>query len=153
MPRPDTDAFQDEPTAPYLVVPRARVMIVEDDPWFRALLTRRLERDGYDVYEAATGDEALVALRFIHELSWPTDALELIILDNQLPGTSGLQVLERLRAAANTTPALLVTAFPDSTTIDAAGRFGAAVLCKPFPLDTLCDAAIDAILAASGARS
>jgi DNA-binding response OmpR family regulator len=134
----------EEPTNPS--IQRARILVVEDCPTFRRLVTKRLERDGYAVYEAATGDGALVALHFIQSLAWPTDDLELVILDHHLPGCTGLEILQRMRDAQDSTPVLLMTAFPDASTLGEAGGLGAAVLCKPFPLDRLCDAAIEAIV-------
>ena len=141
----DTDE-DDEPTFPARSLPRARVLVVEDDTRFRSLVSRRLDRDGYEVYQASNGDEALTILHFVGQVGWPTDDFELVILDNHMPGSSGIDVLKRLRAEHDTTPALLMTAFPDCALIDEAGRFGAAVLIKPFSLDHLCDATIEAIL-------
>ena len=150
----DTAAdFDDEPTFPARSLPRARVLLVEDDSRFRSLVSKRLDRDGYDVYEAANGDEALAMLDFVGQLGWPTDDIELVILDNHMPGTSGIEILRHLRTAHHSTPALLMTAFPDAALIDEAGRWGAAVLIKPFSLDHLCDATIDAILSNRGAAS
>jgi DNA-binding response OmpR family regulator len=141
---PDPD---EEPTSPQKKLARARILVVEDDTRFRGLVSHRLDQDGYDVYTAATADEALAMLRFVHG-GWPTDNLELLILDQNLPGGSGLEVLRHLRKEQNRTPALLMTAFPDAALIDEAGKYGAAVLLKPFSLDYLCDATIEALLCA-----
>jgi DNA-binding response OmpR family regulator len=143
----DFDDDEDEPTHPERTLPRARVLVVEDDSRFRSIVSRRLDRDGYDVYQAATADEALAMMHFAGELGWPTDRFELVIFDNVLPGNSGLEVLRRLRAEANTTPALLMTAFPDASVIREAMACDATLLVKPFSLDHLCDATIRAILA------
>jgi DNA-binding response OmpR family regulator len=137
----------EEPTAPHQKLARARILVVEDDSRFRGLVSTRLDRDGYDVYTAASADEALAILRFVQR-GWPTDNLELVIIDHHLPGGSGLEVLRQLRAEHDATPALLMTAFPDSDVIDEASRYGASVLLKPFSLDFLCDATIEAILCA-----
>lgn len=137
----------DEPTTPGREIPRARVLIVEDDPRFRSIVARRLGRDGYDVYLAATGDEAMSMLRLVSEAGWPTDGFELVLLDHHLPGSSGIDVLRQLRAAHAMTPALLMTAFPEPRLVEQAVACGAGVLAKPFTLDQLCDVAIQAILA------
>lgn len=141
--------FEDdeEPTFPERTLPRARVLVVEDDTRFRSIVSRRLDRDGYEVYEASSAEEAIVMLHFAGQLGWPTDRFELVILDNFMPGNSGLDVLRRLRAGDDPTPALLMTAFPDDAVLRDAGQFGATVLVKPFSLDHLCDATIHAILA------
>lgn len=137
----------EEPTSPHQKLARARILVVEDDTRFRGLVSTRLDRDGYDVYTAANADEALALLRFVQQ-GWPTDNLELVIIDNHLPGGTGLEVLRQLRAEHDTTPALIMTAFPDAFVIDEAGKYGASVLLKPFSLDYLCEATIEAILCA-----
>lgn len=144
FPQADPD---EEPTSPHGKLPRARILVVEDDSRFRGLVSTRLDRDGYDVYTAATADEALAMLRFVDQ-GWPTDSLELVILDQHLPGGTGLDVLRKLREADMATPALVITSFPDPQLVDEAARYGAAVLPKPFSLDQLCDATIEAILCA-----
>ncbi len=138
---------EEEPTSPHQKLARARILVVEDDSRFRGLVSTRLDRDGYDVYTAASADEALALLRFVQK-GWPTDNLELVIIDHHLPGGTGLEVLRQLRAEHDATPALLMTAFPDAQVIDEASKYGAAVLLKPFSLDYLCDATIEALLCA-----
>ncbi len=136
-----------DPEEPHQKLARARILVVEDDSRFRGLVSTRLDRDGYDVYTAASADEALALLRFVQK-GWPTDNLELVIIDHHLPGGTGLEVLRQLRAEHDATPALLMTAFPDAQVIDEASKYGAAVLLKPFSLDHLCDATIEALLCA-----
>ncbi len=67
----------------------ARILVVDDDAVFRNLLTSLLGREGHTVTAAASGEEALAALE-----DGPTD---LIILDVEMPGMSGLELLNRLR--------------------------------------------------------
>ncbi|MGE3766458.1 MAG: hypothetical protein AB7L94_29670, partial [Kofleriaceae bacterium] len=55
--------FDEEPTAPQNKLARARILVVEDDSKFRGLVSTRLDRNGYDVYTAATADEALAMMR------------------------------------------------------------------------------------------
>jgi DNA-binding response OmpR family regulator len=149
----DRDDDDDEPTYPTAALPRARVLVVEDDAPFRGLVTKRLERDGYDVYEALNGDEATKMLQFVGKIGWPTDRFEVVILDNHMPGRTGLEVLQQLRADRDPTPALLMTAYPELDVIAEANRCGAAVLVKPFSLDRLCDATIGAILSKRSLRA
>ncbi len=137
----------EELTSPQKKLARARILVVEDDSRFRGLVSSRLDRDGYDVYTAATADEALAIMHLVQR-GWPTDNLELVIIDHHLPGGSGLEVLRQLRAEHDDTPALLMTAFPDTEVIDEARQYGASVLFKPFSLDFLCDVTIGALLCA-----
>ncbi len=67
----------------------ARVLVVEDDPTVREVVTTYLRRDGYDVQEAADGIEAL-------RLATPV-LPDLVVLDLMLPGVDGLAVCRRLR--------------------------------------------------------
>ncbi len=71
-----------------------RVLVVDDEPDIVALLAYHLDRAGYRVSSASTGAEAVeTALR---------DRPSLVVLDLMLPGLSGFEVLERLRASERT---------------------------------------------------
>lgn len=65
------------------------VLVVDDDAVMRRLVVGALEREGHRVVEATTAEEALP--RFEHE------QLELVVLDIELPGMSGLELLLRMR--------------------------------------------------------
>jgi len=68
-----------------------KLLIVDDHPIVRAGLRRLLASErGFDIVEAATGPEAIAAFR--------EQQPDLVILDLNLPGLSGLEVLSRLRA-------------------------------------------------------
>ena len=79
-----------------------RVLVVEDQPKMRALLTRGLQEGGYAVDEAADGPAALH-----HAMESSYDA---IVLDVMLPGLDGFEVLRRLRTAELWTPVIVLTA-------------------------------------------
>lgn len=81
-----------------------RVLVVDDEPDIVALVAYHLARAGYRVSTAATGTDGLAAAR--HERP------ALIVLDLMLPGLSGYEVLEQLRADAGTQgiPVLMLTA-------------------------------------------
>ena len=65
------------------------ILVVEDEEDIRELLKYNLEKEGYQVFGAATGEEALRAVR---------DRLpDLILLDLMLPGIDGLEVCRRIR--------------------------------------------------------
>src|SRR5665213_3487414 len=85
-----------------------------------------LELHGYCVEEFEDGARFLARARF--------DDLLCIILDLNLPGESGLQILSRLRARANTTPAFIVTGRADASVRREAMRLDALALFeKPLP--------------------
>ncbi len=80
----------------------AHVLVVDDDARLRALLSRYLAEQGFRVTTAETAVEARDKLRFVQP-----DAL---VLDVTMPGESGLELTQALRAARSTTPVLLLTA-------------------------------------------
>lgn len=84
-----TQTFVSRPTSPMPGVQRRRVLVVDDDPGVRALLTRYLEMEGYDVVSASNEKEALEALA--------NTAPDLMLLDVMLSPDDGLEVLSKVR--------------------------------------------------------
>jgi DNA-binding response OmpR family regulator len=78
-----------------------RVFVVDDDPNVADVVSRYLEREGFDVESIADGKAALD-----RALASPPD---LVVLDLMLPGMSGLEVCRRLRAASPV-PVIMLTA-------------------------------------------
>ncbi|MHB1096714.1 MAG: response regulator [Gemmatimonadaceae bacterium] len=70
--------------------PRERILVVDDEPDIVALVVYHLAKDGYRVSSASSGSEALATAR--------RERPSLIVLDLMLPGLSGFEVLEQLRA-------------------------------------------------------
>ena len=68
---------------------RLRVLVVDDEAPIRALVGGYLEVEGFEVREAATGPDALAAVR-----SWAPD---LVVLDVMLPGLDGVEVCRQMR--------------------------------------------------------
>lgn len=68
------------------------LLAVDDDRVMLMMLIQALEKAGYDVHGAAAGAQALALL---HEKS---DAIDAVILDQEMPGLSGLQVVEKMKA-------------------------------------------------------
>ncbi|KAG8459005.1 hypothetical protein KFE25_006550 [Diacronema lutheri] len=80
------------------------VLVVDDDESLRSAIARYLRASGFAVREAASGDEGLALAR--------GERPQLIVLDVMMPGLSGIDTLEQLRAdaALATTPVILLTA-------------------------------------------
>ncbi|HZT05685.1 MAG TPA: response regulator [Chloroflexota bacterium] len=97
-----------------------KVLVVDDDPDVRQLLRGYIERFGYDVSEASTGGQALLALRE-HPFSH-------IFLDVRMPG-GGPELAATIAEANPSTAVVIVTAFPEDV-IRLGGAF--TVLTKPF---------------------
>jgi DNA-binding NtrC family response regulator len=111
--------------------PAARVLVVDDDDEMRALLRRTLEFDGYEVIDKDRGTYVMEALR----RGAPFD---LIILDKEMPGLTGLDLLPVLSREFPDVPVVLVTAFGGPHVAASAIRLGAAsYLEKPFRLGQL----------------
>jgi DNA-binding NtrC family response regulator len=109
------------------------VLVVDDDDQMRALLRRTLEDDGYEVAELNRGTHVLDTLR--------GDPFDLVILDKEMPGVTGLDLLPALRHEFPRVPVVLVTAFGGRQVAGRAIRMGAAsYLEKPFRLAQLRDA-------------
>ena len=109
---------------------KAHILVVDDDPRITELLRRILAYEGYSVTIAASGAEALT-----RTLERPPD---LIVLDIMLPRLNGLEVTQRLRAASDFVPILMLTA-RDSVADRVAGfEVGADdYLVKPFAPEEL----------------
>jgi DNA-binding NtrC family response regulator len=120
----------------------ARVLVVDDDDEMRALLRRTLEADGFQVTERDRGTRVVETLRGA--------SFDLIILDKEMPGLSGLDLLPVLHREFPQVPVVLVTAFGGRQVAASALRLGAAsYLEKPFKLAQLRDA-IDGLVSQSG---
>ncbi|MFF4896667.1 response regulator transcription factor [Streptomyces sp. NPDC001068] len=106
------------------------VLVVDDDAAIRRSLERGLRLSGFAVRTAESGPGALAAVR-----DAPPDVL---VLDVSMPGMSGIQVCERLRADGLDLPVLMLSAL-DETTDRIAGlqAGGDDYLVKPFALQEL----------------
>jgi DNA-binding response OmpR family regulator len=78
------------------------ILVVDDEPAIVTVVRERLEREGFTVRAAASGEEALA-----HIDANPAD---LVVLDVMLPGMDGFEVLRRLRSAGHTVPVIVLTA-------------------------------------------
>ena len=109
----------------------ASLLLVEDDARVADFLTRGLEAEGHAVAHAADGPSGL-------ERAGAGDAYEALIVDVMLPGFSGRELTQRLRAQGVTTPILMLTAM-DATEDKVEGLRGGAddYLTKPFDFDEL----------------
>jgi two-component system alkaline phosphatase synthesis response regulator PhoP len=114
------------------------ILIVEDDEAIATGLKLNLELAGHRTSAARDGDEALAR---VEERDY-----DMVLLDINLPGRNGLEVLQTLRAADNLVPVIVLSARDGEVDKVAALRLGADdYMTKPFPLAELM-ARIDAVL-------
>lgn len=109
------------------------LLIVEDDKAVRDSLQMVLEVYGYTVEVFASGEDFISQAQF--------DDGSVLILDVHLPGTSGLGVLEHVRARGISAPAILVSALStEPMRARAAGLNALAFFDKPVDIDRLLNA-------------
>lgn len=122
---------------------RSRILVVDDDPDIRSLVSELLGRSGFEVSEAANGRDCLRTF-----YASPSD---IVMLDISMPELDGLQTLERLRDLSNV-PVIMLTARDSEIEKVRALRAGADdYLTKPFGRQELL-ARIEALLRRTGAR-
>ncbi|HEU4382857.1 MAG TPA: sigma-54 dependent transcriptional regulator [Anaeromyxobacteraceae bacterium] len=121
-----------------------RILVVDDEKLIRWSVGERLQRDGYEVLSAESGEQALelVAAR----------APDVMLLDVRLPGIDGLVTLQRALALHPDVSVLMMSAHSTVDIAVEAMKHGAVdFLVKPFPFQSL-DAAVERALAAARTR-
>ncbi len=107
-----------------------RILIADDEKNMRWVLSQALEAEGYEVFEAADGKEALSIVT--------EQAPDIVILDHKMPAPDGMEVLRRIRAKGHRFPVIMLTAHGNVQTAVEAMKAGASeYLTKPFDLDEL----------------
>lgn len=114
------------------------LLIVEDDPRVAGFLERGLRAEGYRVRLARNGIDGLAQARALARDCGETAEPGIIVLDLNLPGLPGMDLLATLRAERNELPILVLTAL-GSTAARVAGLRGGAddYLAKPFAFEEL----------------
>jgi two-component system OmpR family response regulator len=109
-------------------VPEAKLLVVDDEPNIRELLSTSLRFAGFDVVAAANGRDALAAAE--------THNPDLAVLDVMLPDMDGFTVTRRLRAAGRHFPVVFLTARDDTDDkVTGLTVGGDDYVTKPFSLD------------------
>ena len=103
-----------------------RILIADDEEGLRELLTDLLTEEGYAAESVTNGSAVLERLE-------AGENYDLLLLDLKMPGVSGIDLLERLRAAGNMVPVIMVTGYGTSSSAIRAMQIGAYdYLMKPF---------------------
>jgi len=106
------------------------LLIVEDDDGFREMAVEWMRRKGHQVEEAANGQEAL--------RHWDRKHFQVAIFDMNMPGISGLELLQRVKSDGIDTEIIILTGQATVENAVEAMKMGACdYLTKPFPLSDL----------------
>jgi diguanylate cyclase (GGDEF)-like protein len=117
---------------------KARVLAVDDQRYFRVFLEDLLVQQGFEVRTAGSGEEALHLLE--------REAFDVVVTDLVMPGVSGAELVERVKARWPDQDLVVVTSVGDVRTAVDAMRTGASdYLLKPLD-PTLLERSLDAIL-------
>src|SRR5271170_1894664 len=107
---------------------QCRILVVDDEESIREFFEIMLKREGYEVFTAPNGKEALEALK-----RQPAD---LIISDIQMPEMSGMELLSKVREMDPEMVVIMITAFGSTETAVEAMKLGAYdYVLKPFKID------------------
>ena len=96
------------------------ILIVDDDEMVRALLSQKMEEDGYQLVTARNGEEALI----IYQSAKP----DIVLMDGLMPEMDGFECCEQLQQlpGGDMTPVLMITGLDDNSSLDRAYQVGAA---------------------------
>jgi len=111
-------------------VGEARVLVVDDDPLVRRTVRRILQRAGHIVTDVEHGADAL-------ELLGRGVPVDVVLLDLRMPGMSGAQVYERLRAAGFDLPVVVMSGFAEEEMLRRFGDGLSGLVRKPFSAQAL----------------
>jgi two-component system OmpR family response regulator len=116
----------------------ARILVVDDEQDVLELIVKRLRADGHECLAAGGGAEALdlVALHGLPDAA---------VLDVDLPGMDGIDLLDRLRELRADLPAMFLTVLWDGTVVARVRATGALYMRKPFTTGSL-RTALDLVL-------
>jgi CheY-like chemotaxis protein len=121
------------------------VLIVDDDAAFRTTIGRDLGEQGFAVSLAQNGEEAADILS--------RDPIDILLTDLRMPGSDGIDLLDRVRSLSPRTRAILMSGFASARDYQRALECGAIrVLCKPFTSAELLQAIRQAVDCETGFR-
>jgi len=107
-----------------MVLPRPKILVVDDEPNVLLTVTAILKQESYDVDSAGGGAEAIRAIRSAH--------YDLVLTDLKMPGVDGLRVLEEVRNTSPSTVTVMMTGYGSvDSALEAVQRGAYEYLLKP----------------------
>jgi DNA-binding NtrC family response regulator len=95
----------------------ARILVVDDEPGIRVMLSAALKREGHEVLLATDGQSALATLE--------TGPVDLVVTDIRMPGMSGIELLDAAKRIDPALSVIMMTAYGSKDTVLDALRLGA----------------------------
>lgn len=109
---------------------KAKILVVDDEPSQRLMLQANLSLDGYRVFEAADGTDAIARVS--------EEFFDLILMDNRMSKMDGIEALKEIKKISPGIPVIIITAFASVETAVEALQAGAHdYLTKPLDIDEL----------------
>ena len=109
------------------------ILIIDDQPGIRMLLSELFRREGYKTVLAVNGLEALLQLEQIEP--------DCILLDMKMPGMTGIEVLKKIKKEWPHIPVMMMTAYGEDDLLTEAIELGASkYFIKPFDIYEIRDA-------------
>jgi two-component system alkaline phosphatase synthesis response regulator PhoP len=106
------------------------ILIADDEASFRFAASLSLRQGGYEVSLAENGTEAFQKITEQQAQGHPFD---LLVLDIQMPGMTGIDVFENIHKKGITTPVVFVTGYDDERALSRLDeKYNSSVLHKPF---------------------
>src|SRR5207244_7099492 len=102
----------------------ARILVVDDDPQIRRVLRTTLIAQGYEVVDARNGEEALERMR--------GDRVDLLILDMNMPGMSGIETCRLIRSSSDVAIVMLTVRDTEADKVEALDAGADDYMTKPF---------------------
>ena len=110
---------------------KTMILVIDDQPGIRRLLTEVLAEEGYGVDMAANGLEGIEKVK----AAMPC----LILMDMKMPGMDGIETLRELKKMGQADKVIMMTAYGELELVNQARELGAyAYITKPFDIVTLC---------------
>jgi two-component system, cell cycle sensor histidine kinase and response regulator CckA len=108
-----------------------KILVVEDDEPVRALIRAMLLQSGYEILEAANGEEALAL--------WESslDAITAVLTDVVMPRMGGLELARRIKEATPDTAVIFISGYSDDPVVQEAAGMDCGFLPKPFTMPEL----------------
>jgi two-component system KDP operon response regulator KdpE len=110
-------------------VSSGRLLVVDDEPQIRRVLRATLSEHGYEVQDARTGEDALVAIR--------NSRFDLILLDMNMPGAGGLETCRAIRATSEVAIIMLTVHDSERDKVSALDAGADDYVTKPFSMPEL----------------